>query len=208
MRRHDDRTANTVGTKHRGARRWHWSLRARGPSRWCCHGCRRGEYERAPTFPPPPPPPSRPRAHARRAGEESERKECAARFSRIARIMDFVFVRKHASKSMDLRFLCAPLVRGVNDSATRECYIPAACRRRDARERCEDFAADSWSHKAISPLQFVIQGIQFLNIWVLLENYERCTFIWKNNPNEYDAGKSFKLLCPFKKYIRDADLGL
>lgn len=40
-------------------------------------------------------PPARARSRAR---EENERKERAARFSRIARIMDFVFVRKHASK--------------------------------------------------------------------------------------------------------------
>lgn len=69
--RHDDRTANTVGTKHRGARRWHWSLRARGPSRWCCHGCRRGEYERALSPPLPPLPPARTLACER--GEREER---------------------------------------------------------------------------------------------------------------------------------------
>ena len=85
--------------------------------------------------------------------------------------MDFVFVRKHASKYGLTGCLCAPLERGVNDSATRECCIPAACRRRDARERCEDFAADSCRRVYNLSITVFVGNIVFKYL-SLVDNYE------------------------------------
>jgi len=83
-----------------------------------------------------------PRAFSR-ARERRVRGKSAPRGSLVSHALWTSYSYGSMRPSMDLRCLCAPLERGVNDSATRECYIPAACRRRDARERCEDFAVDS-----------------------------------------------------------------